>query len=816
MTSILVYATLSTLTTVASQGVVFEHSAQEVAAYDFVEVTLKITGPTATNPFQDVSITGEFQRENAPSQKIEGFCDSQDGSLYRIRFMPKKPGKYSYKVEFQQGDSRQSYSGTFTARDGKRRGLVRIDKEHPWHFIWEGTGEHYFWNATTTYWLLGWQDENVIQQAIDRLARLKVNRIRVALCGRTKSGDRWYEPLVVNNEKFQYRLNPWLAERPESVENPGFDVTRYNVPFWQKCDRMLRYAREKGMIVSIIFYLDGRDPGVDPFGKARMGCEEEQRYYRYGVARLAAFSNVMWDVSNEYRHFRDDAWAEKMGTLIKARDPYQHLTSIHGHGDFRFRTSPWADFAMYQKWDEAGGYGFMLKNRQAQAETGRPMPQINEEYGYEDHYPGKWGGGRKAPARSADNRRRLAWEMYMAGCYQTTGERADRGTGRGPDTGGGWLTGRGDDTMTMLEGYGHIVTCFTSLQWWKMEPRDDLVSQGAHCLAQLGQQYLVYLPSGGKVEMKLADGKYSAQWFNPRNGQWKTIGIASGPAWTSPSSADNDDWAIVLCREAQRPARIWNLTGPLGETPKHTTDAYPLSDQQNKGGWVKFEPMSDEFEGKELDLNKWHVGMEWWKGRQPALFSDKNVTVSDGKLHLTMRKEKVPEQFEKLGYRDYTSAALHTKARAGYGYYEVKARPMNSGGSSSFWFQVEDTPGWLTEIDVFEIGGKAKGYEQKYNMNLHVFRTPQEKKHWSVGGVWVAPWRLADDYHVYGLEWSKDEIKYFVDGVLVRSVENTHWHQPLYMIFDSETMPKWLGMPDDKDLPSTFSVEYVRAWKKAQ
>ena len=139
---------------------------------------------------------------------------------------------------------------------------------------------------------------------------------------------------------------------------------------------------------------------------------------------------------------------------------------------------------------------------------------------------------------------------------------------------------------------------------------------------------------------------------------------------------------------------------------------------------------------------------------------------------------------------------------------------MNSGGSSSFWFQVEDVPGWLTEIDVFEIGGKAKGFERKYNMNLHVFKTPQEKKHWSVGGVWEAPWRFADDYHVFGLDWGKDEIRYYVDGVLVRSVENTHWHQPLFLIFDSETMPQWFGMPDDNDLPSTFSVEYVRAWKQ--
>ena len=43
--------------------------------------------------------------------------------------------------------------------------------------------------------------------------------------------------------------------------------------------------------------------------------------------------------------------------------------------------------------------------------------------------------------------------------------------------------------------------------------------------------------------------------------------------------------------------------------------------------------------------------------------------------------------------------------------------------------------------------------------------------------------------------------------MLARSVENTHWHQPVYLIFDSETMPKWFGMPKDEDLPSTFSIE---------
>jgi beta-glucanase (GH16 family) len=87
-----------------------------------------------------------------------------------------------------------------------------------------------------------------------------------------------------------------------------------------------------------------------------------------------------------------------------------------------------------------------------------------------------------------------------------------------------------------------------------------------------------------------------------------------------------------------------------------------------------------------------------------------------------MRKEKLPPEVKKQGYHDYTSAALNSKDRTTYGYFEVKARPMNSAGSSSFWFHRDSTPNWETEIDVFEIGGKAKGFENKYNMALPGFR----------------------------------------------------------------------------------------------
>jgi hypothetical protein len=515
----------------------FSQSAVSADVYDFLEVTVNVTQPDAPNPFTEALVSGSFATSDGSKQwQVDGFCDSQNGTIYRIRFMPSAAGDYNYNITYRQGPFERKYAGKFHAVDAHRRGPIRIDPQYRWHFIWEGTGEHYFFSGTTAYWLTGWKEERIIRNGIDRLHRLKVNRIRVTIAGR--SNLFFGEPVMIA-DNYSNLPTPWLAERPNDFTHPGFDYARFDVPFWQKFERMLQYARGEDVIISVV--LDMNDNKVHPAA----GSEDERRFIRYAIARFSAFSNITWDLGDDLEGYRNDQWTHDTGTWIERTDPYHHLATSHPmktiHQD---RASEWFGFTSYQDWSRKQ-HTLMLESRGLQKRAGRIIPQTNEEYGYEDHYP-LWA----APGSdSADVLRRTAWDIVMAGGYQTAGETCRRGTNIAPNTGGGWMNGRGDDTMTMFLGYGHMVDFFTSFDWWKTDPHDELVDQGAYCLAKPGEIYAVYLPKGGQVTLKLEPGNYDALWFSALSGEKITLPVANGAAWTSPETPDQNDWALLLQRK---------------------------------------------------------------------------------------------------------------------------------------------------------------------------------------------------------------------------------------------------------------------------
>ena len=72
------------------------------------------------------------------------------------------------------------------------------------------------------------------------------------------------------------------------------------------------------------------------------------------------------------------------------------------------------------------------------------------------------------------------------------------------------------------------------------------MTPGDFCLADSGRTYVVYLPRGGTVAVKLEPGNYRTSWFNPRSGETIELPAASGPNWTSAAAPDGGDWVLLL------------------------------------------------------------------------------------------------------------------------------------------------------------------------------------------------------------------------------------------------------------------------------
>lgn len=255
------------------------------------------------------------------------------------------------------------------------------------------------------------------------------------------------------------------------------------------------------------------------------------------------------------------------------------------------------------------------------------------------------------------------------------------------------------------------------------------------------------------------------------------------------------------------------LEGAIPKKIIRMNDIYPLSDQENNGSWERLNSLSDEFENG-FDSVKWRRKPADWSGRV-SKFYENNVQVYDGMLHIFCKKEKHPQYPES----NYTAAMCRANKPVKYGYFEIEAKPMNSAASSAFWFYNHHAEKhWWTEIDVFELSGSSRKDNQahKLNMNAHKFKLPKEpaENHVQYHAEWDSPELLRNGFHTYGLEWNKDFITWYFNGYPVYKLENRFWHQPLYLIFDTEIFTDWFGWPTDESLPGDFQVKYVRAWTK--
>ena len=79
---------------------------------------------------------------------------------------------------------------------------------------------------------------------------------------------------------------------------------------------------------------------------------------------------------------------------------------------------------------------------------------------------------------------------------------------------------------------------------------------------------------------------------------------------------------------------------------------------------------------------------------------------------------------------------------------------------------------------------------------------------------------LSASWHVYGLTWDPDAIRWYLDGKEVWSFTDKRYipSEPMYLLMNLVVGGDWPGAPNAQTkFPSRFSVDYVRVWqRKAQ
>ncbi|MDB6022114.1 MAG: Beta-glucanase/Beta-glucan synthetase [Pedosphaera sp.] len=228
----------------------------------------------------------------------------------------------------------------------------------------------------------------------------------------------------------------------------------------------------------------------------------------------------------------------------------------------------------------------------------------------------------------------------------------------------------------------------------------------------------------------------------------------------------------------------------------------------DRPGWKL--TFADEFNGSQLDTNKWNLQDPWGRERNlelQAYVKDAFETV-DGILRI--KAEKRPA-FYAGKERNYTSGMLTTygKFSQRYGRFEIRCRiPKGKGMWPAFWL-LPDPLGWPPEIDILEILGHEPG---KLYMTHH-FRNDQ-RQHKSHGGQWAGP-DFSKEFHEFAVEWTPQEIKWLVDGIERCHSTDSIPQTKMYILLNLAVGGDWPGAPDDQThFPAAFEVDYVRVYEQ--
>jgi hypothetical protein len=242
----------------------------------------------------------------------------------------------------------------------------------------------------------------------------------------------------------------------------------------------------------------------------------------------------------------------------------------------------------------------------------------------------------------------------------------------------------------------------------------------------------------------------------------------------------------------------------------------------------------DTFDGDALDLDRWlPYYLPHWSSRER---SAARYEIDEGVLRLLIEADQQPWCPELDGETRVSS--LQTGAFAGpvgseigqhrfhpdavvleaqpnvrlytpqYGRVELRAKAIDDPRAMVALWMIGygDEPERSAEICVCEIFGRdVRRDHAVVGIGVHPFGDPRIVDDFSRETIPID----ARDFHVYAADWMPDQVAFFVDGNLVKTVNQSPTY-PMQLMLGIYEFPPAEGEAPTTHYPKAFSVDYVR------
>lgn len=553
MTTLMVLVGISPAT--ASPAAEQKPATRTVENWTMTEFSLT-SKKTYPNPFLDVDVTATFHGPNGEVITRPGFWD---GDLsWKVRFAATAVGTWKYQIASSDtlnvglaasGTLRVTpYSGGLEIYE---RGFLSAGDST----LTYGDGSPFFWLGDT-HWFF---DKKEVWEP----ASYEGAQFTTMVDRRVSQKFTVYQSVIFGSDP-RY----WAIDQEGVTIDPGY--------FKNELDRKMDYIADSGLVNA---FGVGFHSNIDDF------VEGSERLAEYVVARYGAYP-VVWMTSGEgagydaaTREARIDGWRQVART-IHAFDDYDHPQTAHSPALTEKQTfglpqfyegEGWFDFEMLQ----GGHLKFVPPADYDHYRQEYAVPFLESEANYEQIYDG---------FATDTIVRQTAYRSIQAG-----------GFGYGYGAHGIWNATANDSDTADDYGYGHenwsdaidfigadqmthLIDFYRSIPLNTMVYRPDAAVWDGEFTPDLTEPITradaettvltTYFSAGtsSKGAIGLPDGRYLAQWFDPRDGSYTTIDAEVAPddgQWRVPEKPDEADWVLLVTKQDQEYTNEVGASRPL-------------------------------------------------------------------------------------------------------------------------------------------------------------------------------------------------------------------------------------------------------------